>query len=142
MGILIHHNHSGYPCPDDSNLIALARFILVEEDQTPGAINFIFTCNKEILRLNRQYLDHDYYTDVIAFDYDSGSHVEGDVFISLDKVAENAREYNKTFEDELTRVLIHGLLHLAGYFDQSDEEKRTMRSLEDQYLQQYYLKFR
>jgi len=139
---LIHHNHSGYPYPEDSKLIGLARFILVEEDQTPGDINFIFTSNEEILELNRQYLDHDYYTDVIAFHYGATGHVEGDVFISLDKVSENARDYNKTFEDELTRVLIHGLLHLAGYLDASEEEKQSMRSLEDQYLRQYYLTFR
>jgi len=139
---LIHHNHTGYPVPDDANLISLARFILDEEHQSAGDINFIFTSNPEILELNRQYLDHDYFTDVIAFHYGATGSVEGDIFISLDKVSDNAKDYEKTFEDELTRVFIHGLLHLTGYQDTTDEEKQTMRSLEDQYLQQYYLKFR
>jgi rRNA maturation RNase YbeY len=142
MGILIHHNHSGYPVPDDSNLLDLAYHILKEEKRDPGDINFIFTSNDEILDLNRQYLDHDYYTDVIAFHYGETLQVEGDIFISLDKVEENATEYNKTFEDELTRVFIHGLLHLTGYQDKSDEDRQSMRALEDRYLQQYYLKFR
>ena len=142
MGILIHHNHSGYPVPDDSNLVTFAHHILKEEDRAPGDINFIFTSNDEILELNRQYLDHDYYTDVIAFHYGETQQIEGDIFISLDKVEENATEYNKTFEDELTRVFIHGLLHLTGYGDKTDEERQFMRSLEDHYLQQYYLKFR
>ena len=139
---MIHHNHTGYPVPDDANLISLARFILDEEHQSAGDINFIFTSNPEILELNRQYLDHDYFTDVIAFHYGATGSVEGDIFISLDKVSDNAKDYEKTFEDELTRVFIHGLLHLTGYQDTTDEEKQTMRSLEDQYLQQYYLKFR
>jgi rRNA maturation RNase YbeY len=142
MGILIHHNHTGYPVPDDSSLVALARHILSEEDQTPGDVNFILTSNQEILELNRQYLDHDYFTDVIAFHYGETRQIEGDIFISLDKVGENARDYEKTFENELTRVFIHGLLHLTGYRDKTDEQRETMRALEDRYLQQYYLKFR
>ena len=103
MAVLIHHNHTGYPVPDDANLISLARFILDEEHQSAGDINFIFTSNPEILELNRQYLDHDYFTDVIAFHYGATGSVEGDIFISLDKVSDNAKDYEKTFEDELDR---------------------------------------
>lgn len=142
MGVLIHHNHTGYEMPNDNQLTRLALSVIDQEKFQPGEINIIFTDNKEILQLNRQYLNHDYYTDVIAFHYGPAREVEGDVFISLDKVDENAREYGSGFENEVLRVTIHGLLHLIGYTDSTDEEKKAMRSLEDRYIQYYQQHFR
>lgn len=128
--------------PNDNQLTRLALSVIDQEKFQPGEINIIFTDNKEILQLNRQYLNHDYYTDVIAFHYGPAREVEGDVFISLDKVDENAREYGSGFENEVLRVTIHGLLHLIGYTDSTDEEKKAMRSLEDRYIQYYQQHFR
>jgi rRNA maturation RNase YbeY len=142
MGVLIHHNHSGYEMPHDNKLTQLALAVIRQEKRQPGEINVIFTDNEEILQLNRQYLNHDYYTDVIAFHYGPTRDVEGDVFISLDKVDENAREYGAGFQDEVLRVTIHGLLHLIGYSDSTDQEKKNMRSLEDRYIEYYHKHFR
>jgi len=142
MGMLIHHNHSGYQLPDDHSLTRFAAYILKQEQLDSGNINFIFTSNQEILELNRKYLGHDYYTDVIAFHYGPVPHAEGDIFISLDRVWENAGEYQVSFWDELLRVFIHGLLHLIGYTDKTSGEREQMRALEDRYLQTYHLEFR
>ncbi|MBS3807073.1 MAG: rRNA maturation RNase YbeY [Bacteroidales bacterium] len=142
MGVLIHHNYSAFERPNDNHLTRLAHAVLDQEKEQPGDINIIFTNNDEILELNRKYLNHDYYTDVIAFHYGPSMEVEGDVFISLDKVQENARWYEADFEDELLRVTIHGLLHLIGYRDQTEEEKEFMHSLEDKYIDYYRQHFR
>ena len=138
MAILIHHNHSGYQLPENQPLIQLGHVIIEKEKAQTGDINIIFTNNEEILELNREYLEHDYYTDVIAFHYGPTTHVEGDIFISLDKVYENSLEYQTGFKNELVRVVIHGLLHLTGYNDKTDEERQHMRHLEDEYLDYYH----
>jgi len=104
-------------------------------EQTPiGALNYIFVSDAYLLKMNQDFLSHDYFTDVITFDYTEGEILSGDVFISVDTVAKNAGEYQVDFENELFRVMIHGLLHLAGYDDKSEEEQKIMRSKEDFYL--------
>lgn len=92
-----------------------------------GTISFIFCNDEYILDVNRKYLNHDYYTDVITFDYREGKILSGDVFISLDTVQSNALEFNTTYEDELHRVIVHSVLHLIGYKDKTDEDARVMR---------------
>jgi len=137
MGVLIHHNYAAFDLPNDNQLTQLALAVIHQEKEKAGNINIIYTDNPEILELNRKYLNHDYYTDVIAFHYGPTLEVEGDMFISLDKVQENAGEYGVAFEDELLRVTVHGLLHLIGYTDKTDEEKEIMHSLEDRYIRYY-----
>jgi rRNA maturation RNase YbeY len=101
-------------------------------------INFIFCSDKYLLRINQDYLNHDYYTDIITFDNsDSEKEVESDIFISIDRVRENAGKENATFMNELLRVCVHGVLHLCGYKDHSEQEKLMMRSKEDAYLSLY-----
>ncbi len=98
-------------------------------------LNYIFTTDDNLLSINKLYLNHDYFTDIITFDNsDADNQIEGDIFISVDRVRENAKRYNTSFEKELARVMIHGVLHLAGYNDRTEEEKKWMRKLEDQYL--------
>lgn len=97
-------------------------------------INIIFTSSQKLLEINREFLSHDYYTDIITFDYSSMGTISGDLFISLDRVRENGQEYGGGFTGELSRVIIHGVLHLLGYKDKSDEEAKTMREKEDFYL--------
>ena len=99
-----------------------------------GDISFVFCSDKYLLSINRQYLQHDYYTDVITFDYSEGDFVSGDIFISVDTVKENSTLFHKAFLDELHRVIIHGILHLCGHGDKSDEEASKMRLLEDNSL--------
>ena len=104
------------------------------EGKLAGDISFIFCSDKYLLSINQQYLQHSYYTDVITFDYSSGNCVSGDIFISIDTVRENATLFSKEYLNELHRVIIHGVLHLCGYADKSDEEAAKMRLLEDNNL--------
>jgi rRNA maturation RNase YbeY len=111
--------------------------IINSEDYELNQLNYIFCSDEYLLNINRQYLDHDFYTDIITFDSSENKGiVEGDIFISIERVQENANDLNKTFEDELRRVLAHGILHLVGYNDIEDEQELEMRLKEDFYLSQ------
>jgi len=107
---------------------------IANEGKKCGDISFIFCSDDHLLSINRQYLQHDYYTDVITFDYCNGDIVTGDIFVSVDTVRENSALFNKAFLDELHRVIIHGILHLCGHGDKSDEDASKMRLLEDNSL--------
>lgn len=100
-----------------------------------GTISFIFCNDDYILDVNRKYLNHDYYTDVITFDYREGKILSGDVFISLDTVQSNALEFDDTYENELHRVIVHSVLHLIGFKDKSDEDVKEMRQNENHCLE-------
>ena len=100
-----------------------------------GAINIIFCSDPYILEVNLKYLQHDYFTDIITVDYCEKDILSGDLFISIDSVRENARYYGTAFEDELDRVMVHGLLHLIGYDDHTEEEIAVMRQKENYYLE-------
>ncbi|MGM0497180.1 MAG: rRNA maturation RNase YbeY [Bacteroidota bacterium] len=139
MSIFIHYTENTHLLPDEKKLIPYLEWLITNEHFVPGEINLIFTDNPEILRLNRKYLNHDYYTDVITFYYENPEELDGDIFISLDKVFENSRDYQTEFTQELLRVIFHGFLHLAGYDDQSDNELALMREKEEYYLTNYYL---
>lgn len=104
------------------------------EGKKIGDVNVIFCSDPYILEVNKKYLSHDYYTDIITFDYCEGKTLSGDLFISVDSVRDNASFYGSSFEDELHRVIVHGVLHLIGFDDHTDKEKKKMRSKEDQYL--------
>lgn len=107
------------------------RVIAAHYRKVLGAINFIFCDDEYILSVNRQYLKHDYYTDVITFDYCNGEVLSGDVFISLDTVASNAEEYQVSYRDEFHRVVCHSVLHLIGFKDKTDEDSKGMRKNEN-----------
>ncbi|MCF8335203.1 MAG: rRNA maturation RNase YbeY [Bacteroidales bacterium] len=142
MPVNIFHKYSKFQTPSKNRLIQLIEAVFYKENQKPGDVNIIFVDNKEILSLNIEYLNHHYYTDVIAFYYTHSGPVEGDIFISLDKVYENSREYETGFENELIRVVVHGILHLMGYTDKTNEGKQQMRQLEDLYIEHYNLHLR
>lgn len=108
---------------------------IVAEGQEAGVINIIFCRDDYLLDLNQRFLDRDTLTDVIAFDYsEDGEFISGDVFISYERIIDNALKFKLTTELELLRVIIHGILHLCGYSDASEEEKSEMTALEDKYL--------
>jgi len=110
--------------------------IITQESYNEGEVSIVF-CDDEFLhKLNVEFLDHDTLTDVISFDYSVGKEIHGEIFISIERVRENAGEFNQTFEAELSRVMAHGLLHYCGYKDKSTNQTATMRSKEEFYLQQ------
>ena len=99
-----------------------------------GEIAYIFVDDEEILRVNREYLQHDYYTDIITFDYTEGDTISGDLFISLDTVRTNAEQFDKPYNEELHRVIIHGILHLCGINDKGPGEREIMEAEENKAL--------
>jgi rRNA maturation RNase YbeY len=105
-----------------------------EEKKRAGDLNFIFCRDDYLIKINKQYLEHDYYTDIITFDYVDSDVISGDIFISVDRVKENAGIYNVSFSDELNRVIIHGVLHLLGYQDKKTEHRKEMTEKEDYFL--------
>ncbi len=107
---------------------------ITSEQFKAGEINYIFVSQKEILRINKQYLNHNYFTDIITFNYCEKNIINGDIYICIETVKNNSTRFNVTFIEELQRVMIHGILHLIGYDDQNDEEKRMMREKENFYL--------
>ena len=106
-------------------------------DKKVGQIAYIFCSDERILEVNKQYLNHDYFTDIITFDYSEGSVISGDLFISLDTVLSNSREFGDSFETELLRILIHGVLHLCGQDDKTPESRIEMTKKENLALERY-----
>jgi rRNA maturation RNase YbeY len=98
---------------------------------TEGEINYIFCDDEYLLKLNVEFLEHDTFTDIISFDYTLGKLISGDIFISVERVRENAQNFNQSFDNELNRVIIHGILHYLGFKDKSKSDKLQMRSEED-----------
>lgn len=101
-----------------------------------GEVNYLFCTDEKILEINNQYLSHDYYTDIITFDYSEGNNISGDIFISLDTVRTNSQKYNTDFMEELHRVIIHGILHLCGVDDKTETDSLKMREAENSALKQ------
>lgn len=110
------------------------KAIVEAEGKKADEVAYIFCSDNYLLELNINYLKHKTLTDIITFDYCVDEKISGDIFISIERVEENATKYSKTFEEELGRVMAHGLLHLLGYKDKSPEQARLMREKEDQYL--------
>ena len=112
------------------------REVLSTRDARLGEVSIIFMTDEALLEMNKKYLSHDYYTDIITFDYtaDFGGRISGDLFISLDRARDNAIQNNSNEEGEIYRLIAHGALHLIGYQDKTDREKRQMRVLEDFFI--------
>ncbi len=123
--------------PNEQALRCWLEAVAAAESAPVFELTYIFTSDEYLRQLNRQYLQHDYYTDVITFPYAPVGHIYGDVFISVDRVRDNAQQYRLPFEHELRRVMVHGLLHLVGYTDETEEQQALMRRKEDEYLQRY-----
>ncbi len=132
--VYFHSEDTEPPLINTSLTEKLIKKLIKKEKSKSCEINIIFCSDKYLLKLNKQYLSRNYYTDVITFDYSGENIISGDVFISLDRVKENAKKYSETFSHELYRVIIHGILHLLKYNDTNEEEKRLMRVKEDEYL--------
>ena len=105
--------------------------VIKSEGYDEGDISYIFCNDEYLLKINKQFLNHDTLTDIISFDYSLGKQIHGEIYISEERVRENATEFGQTFEDELHRVMIHGVLHYCGFKDKTDGEKQAMRAQED-----------
>jgi rRNA maturation RNase YbeY len=108
--------------------------VIAEENCKLGEINYIFCTDDYLHKINVEFLNHDTLTDIISFDYSVGKELHGDIYISVDRVKENASDFKVDFKDELARVLVHGVLHYCGYKDKTNDEAKLMRSKEDYYI--------
>ena len=133
--IFFHSEEIDFNLPNQPVISDWINSTADQESQTIQSLNFIFCSDKYLHQINVEYLDHNTYTDVITFPYsEDGKPIEGDIFISIDRIKENAKSFKTTFENELHRVMIHGSLHLLGYGDKTPEEKLKMTEKENLYL--------
>ncbi len=136
---MITYNSDGVKMPDIKHrfITKWIRAVAATYGRKVGEVGYMFVSDERILEVNREYLGHDYYTDIITFDYDEGTTLNGDIVISLDTVRSNAEKFHKQYADELHRVIIHGILHLCGINDKGPGEREIMERNEDKALALY-----
>ncbi len=113
--------------------------VIVSEGKSEGDISYIFCDDEYLLGINQRYLNHDDLTDIISFDYSVGNELHGDIFISVDRVKENAESFGERFNEELKRVMIHGILHYCGYKDKSETDSKEMRQAEENKMKMFHV---
>jgi len=131
-----------FKLPDNSLLRNWIEYTIRNENKELGNISYIFCSDEYLWNMNKQYLNHDYYTDIITFDYVKDDIISGDLFISYDRILDNAEKFKVLRETELLRVMIHGVLHLIGYDDVTDELEKEIHKKEDFYIDIFEKKFR
>lgn len=114
--------------------------VILSESKKEGDINYIFCDDEYLHKINVEYLDHDTLTDIISFDYSVGNELHGDIFVSVERVADNAKDFEVSFDDELKRVLVHGILHYVGYKDKSEDDELKMRQKEEEKIAMFHVK--
>ena len=122
---------------DEDKLANWIGLVVSAEGYSIREVNYIFCTDQELLRLNQQFLKHDTFTDVIGFDYSVGKQLQGDIYISIERVSENAKEFDTGFEEELRRVMVHGILHFCGYKDKGIEQQELMKAKENKHLESW-----
>jgi rRNA maturation RNase YbeY len=135
---IYYHSECDFKLKDDESITKWLKDAISAENKELGEINYIFCDDQYILKKNQEYLQHDTFTDIITFDYTEENRLSADIFISIERIKENAITFAVPFETELQRVIIHGVLHLMGYKDKSKENAETMRSKENFYLSKYF----
>lgn len=139
QAILFHQEDTSFQLQDEAKYVDWIQLVIQHESAQLTQLNYIFCSDPALLKINLEYLDHDTYTDIITFPYASPPSIEGDIFISVDRVKDNAIQFQHAFEEELKRVMIHGVLHLCGYGDKSPEEKQLMRQKEEESMKLFPL---
>lgn len=134
MSILVYYPYKKYKIKNWSKVKILIKDIINKYGKKPGNINIILIDNSEIKNMNYQYLKHNYATDVLCFNLSDSKRLSGDIYIGIDTVNDNAKKYKVTLTNELMRVIIHGTLHLCGFEDSSDEQRKIMKEIEDSWL--------
>jgi probable rRNA maturation factor len=134
--IYFHTEDINFNIPSPKKIVLWIKAVASNENQQLGNINVIFCSDAYLIKINQDFLDHNFFTDIITFDYSDNHVIEGDLFISINRIQDNAFHYNTAFVDELHRIIIHGLLHLFGYSDKDKDQQKIMRFREDFYLTQ------
>ncbi|WP_299435867.1 rRNA maturation RNase YbeY [uncultured Aquimarina sp.] len=116
--------------------------VIISEKKKEGEISFVFCNDDYLLKINQEFLDHDTYTDIISFDNSLGNEMSGDIFISVDRVIDNSKVYNVSEDEEMKRVMVHGVLHFCGYKDKTEKESSLMRLKEDEKLAMFHVEHR
>lgn len=142
MNIDFNFEDVEFALPDEQSLTAWVDYVIKNEDCFTGNLSYIFCSDEYLWNMNKQYLGHDYYTDIITFDYVEDKYVSGDMFVSYDRVVDNAQKFGVSRETELLRVMIHGVMHLVGYDDQTDEQEAEIHRKEDYYIDVYNKQFK
>lgn len=137
--IINFYSETDFELQEQAGYEAWLKRVIASEDKKLEEVSFIFCDDEYLLEINQKYLDHDTYTDIISFDNCVGNILAGDIFISTERVAENSREYGVDFEEELRRVLAHGILHFCGYNDKSDRESAEMRRKEEEKMRMFHV---
>ena len=134
MPVYLHSEVQDFSFTKKKILKEWLKKVVLNEKKSIGELNIIIVSDDALLKINKKYLKHDYFTDIISFNYNKGDIVSGDIYISLDRVLENAQGLDVSDKTELNRVIVHGVLHLLGYNDETKEEKVEIRKMEDSCL--------
>jgi len=137
LNVRIYYEDTNFRLTGWKKVREIVDKVITKQGYVSGDLNFILTNDKGVLELNSKFLNRNYFTDVIAFEYNKGSIISGDIFISTETVKANAINYKVSYNEEMIRVMIHGVLHLCGFKDKSDNEKKEMRRMEDYWLKQW-----
>lgn len=137
--IINFYSENDFELEKVSSYESWVKNVISSEGKKTGEISFIFCDDEYLLEINQKYLDHDTYTDIISFDASVGNILNGDIFISTERVSENADSYEVEFSEELKRVIIHGVLHLCGYKDKTPEEEKIMREKEEEKMKMFHV---
>ena len=133
------HYETDFLLENTESFIRWIKNVILEENKELGEVNYIFCDDKYLLKKNIKYLDHDTLTDIITFNYCEGDMISSDIMISVERVMENSSIFENSFSEELNRVIVHGILHLVGYNDKTEEEKEIMRKKEDYYVNKFVI---
>lgn len=137
---MINYNYeSDFSLDNEEAISAWVAEVIESENKKEGEINYIFCDDEYLHKINLEYLNHDNLTDIISFDYTMGNEISGDIFISVERVKDNAKDFKVSFETELRRVMAHGVLHYCGYKDKGDEDERLMRTKEEEKLAMFHV---
>ncbi|CAM4104889.1 rRNA maturation RNase YbeY [Zobellia nedashkovskayae] len=133
------HYNTNFSLENEQKFTDWLSTVIDSEGGVLNRIDYVFCGDEEVLEMNKKYLDHDTYTDILTFDYTEDKLIAGDIFISIDRVKDNAHEFNIIFEEEILRVMAHGVLHLFGFKDKSEDEVALMRSKENEKIKLFHV---
>ena len=137
---MINFNYeTDFTLENEEAIAAWLTNVIASENKKEGEINYIFCDDEYLHKINLEYLNHDTLTDIISFDYTMGNELSGDIFVSVERVKDNAKDFNVVFEEELKRVLVHGVLHYCGYKDKGEADELLMRSKEDEKIAMFHV---
>ena len=137
---MINFNYeTEFTLENEEAIAAWLTNVITSENKKEGEINYIFCDDEYLHKINLEYLNHDTLTDIISFDYTMGNELSGDIFVSVERVMDNAKDFNVVFEEELKRVLVHGVLHYCGYKDKGEADELLMRNKEDEKIALFHV---